>query len=147
MPRADRRRSLLVAGMIGVPVMAALDTIVFHQLLRWHHFYDSSTQDVGLLSDGLLQATYLGLLVAGFLYLAALQRRHVVAHGPAWAGFVLGLGAFQLFDGLVNHKVLRVHQIRYGVDDLLPYDLTWNLFGVFLLVLGALLARRARGGG
>ena len=28
----------------------------------------------------------------------------------------LGLGVFQLFDGVVNHKILRIHQIRSGVD-------------------------------
>ena len=34
-------RSLLAAGMIGLGVMAAVDEIVFHQLLDWHHFYDA----------------------------------------------------------------------------------------------------------
>jgi uncharacterized membrane protein len=31
----------------------------------------------------------------------------------------LGLGGFQPFDGRIDHKVLRGHQIRYGVP-LLP---------------------------
>lgn len=46
---------------------------------------------------------------------------------------------FQVFDGLVDHKVLRTHQIRYGVD-LLPYDLAWNLGGAVLIVAGVVLA-------
>ncbi|HEU0127499.1 MAG TPA: DUF2243 domain-containing protein [Pseudonocardiaceae bacterium] len=53
-----------------------------------------------------------------------------------------GLGAFQLFDGIVNHKLLRIHQIRYGVD-ILPYDLVWNGAGLVLLAIGAALAVRA----
>jgi uncharacterized membrane protein len=125
--------------MIGVAVMAAVDTIVFHQLLGWHHFYDRSTPDVSLLSDGLLQTAYLALLVAGFFWFADLRRRGTLGRRSAWAGFVLGLGAFQLFDGIVDHKLLKVHQIRYAAD-LLPYDLAWNGAAVALLVVGMVLA-------
>lgn len=59
-----------------------------------------------------------------------------------WAGALLGAGAFQLFDGLINHKVLRVHQVRYDVD-LLPYDLSWNLVAAALLLIGAAMTWRA----
>jgi len=129
--------------MIGIAVMAAVDTIVFHQLLNWHHFYDRSTPDISLLSDGLLQTAYLALLVAGFFWFADLRRRHTLARRSAWAGFVLGLGAFQIFDGIVDHKLLKVHQIRYDVD-VLPYDLAWNGAAVILLILGAVLTWRSR---
>ena len=140
----DRRGSLLAAGMIGVALMAAVDTVVFHQLLAWHSFYDRSTPDVALLSDGLLQTAYLVLLVAGFFRYADLRRRQALAVRSAWAGLVLGLGGFQLFDGLVDHKLLRVHQVRYGVDDLVVYDLLWNGAAVALLLVGAGLALRSR---
>ena len=44
-----------------------------------------------------------------------------------------------------HREVLRVHQVRYGVD-LLPYDLAWNFAGLALLAVGAVLLRRARHG-
>ncbi|MCF6734633.1 DUF2243 domain-containing protein [Blastococcus sp. KM273129] len=141
--RPDRRRSLLVAAVIGIGLMAAVDEIVFHQVLAWHHFYDRSTSSVALMSDGLLHAAELVLLVAGFFLFADLRRRHALAPRSAWAGLFLGLGGFQLFDGLVDHKVLRVHQVRYGVD-LLPYDLAWNAAGGVLLLVGVVLAVRSR---
>lgn len=136
-------RSLGVAAVLGVGVMAAVDEIVFHQILAWHHFYDRSTTQIGLLSDGLLHATELVLLVAGFFLLADLLQRGALHARAAWAGFLLGAGAFQLFDGLVNHKVLRLHQVRYEVD-LLPYDLAWNGAAVLLLAAGGWLALRSR---
>ncbi|MCP9963253.1 DUF2243 domain-containing protein [Streptomyces somaliensis] len=123
--------------------MAGLDEIVFHQILHWHHFYDRSTPGIGLLSDGLLHTAELCALAAGAVLYADLRRRRVLSPAHARAGFVLGLGAFQVFDGVVDHKLLRLHQIRYGVD-LTPYDLTWNAVGLLLLLLGALLAVRAR---
>ena len=125
--------------------MAAVDEIVFHQLLSWHHFYDRSTARIGLLSDGLLHAFELILLVAGFFLLADLRRRGTLHTRRAWAGFLLGAGGFQLFDGVVVHKILRLHQIRYDVD-LFVYDATWIASAVLLLVAGAavLLVGRRR---
>jgi len=126
--------------------MAAVDEIVFHQILAWHHFYDRSTPDVALLSDGLLHAAELVLLVAGGFLVADLRRRQALAGRSAWAGLLLGAGGFQLFDGLVNHRVLRLHQVRYGVD-LPAYDLAWNLGAGAVLAVGVLLAVRSRGEG
>ncbi|GAB3118373.1 hypothetical protein GCM10027160_30420 [Streptomyces calidiresistens] len=137
------RRSLWVCALIGAGLMAAVDEIVFHQIPGWHHFWDRSTPAVGLLSDGLLHTAELLALVAGFTLLCDLRRRGALSGGHAVAGLFPGAGAFQLLDGLVNHKVLRVHRIRYGVD-LLPYDLAWNAFAVVLLAIGAGLAVRAR---
>lgn len=135
----DPRASLLAAAVIGIGVMAAVDEIVFHQLLAWHHFYDRSTPAVGLFSDGLLHAGSLIALVGGFFWFADLRRRAALVPRAGWGGFLVGAGGFQVFDGLVDHKVLRTHQIRYGVD-LLPYDLAWNLGGAVLIVAGVVLA-------
>ncbi|MFE9772005.1 DUF2243 domain-containing protein [Streptomyces sp. NPDC005931] len=139
----ETRRSLAVWAVIGAAVMAAVDEIVFHQVLGWHHFYDRSTTAVGLLSDGLLHTAELLALVAGLFLHADLRRRRALAPAHARAGFLLGLGAFQLFDGIVDHKLLRLHQIRYGVD-VTPYDWAWNVTAVFLLLTGLALTVRAR---
>src|SRR5690606_39687547 len=40
--RTSRRASMRATILIGIGVMAAVDEIVFHQLLGWHHFYDAS---------------------------------------------------------------------------------------------------------
>jgi uncharacterized membrane protein len=39
---------------------------------------------------------------------------------------LLGARPFQLYDGIVQHKLLGLHQIRYHVI-IWPYDLTWNI--------------------
>ncbi len=136
-------RSAWATALVGVGLMAGVDEIIFHQLLGWHHFYDRATPAIGLLSDGLLHAAELLALVAGFFLLLDLRRNNALYPAWAWAGFLLGAGAFQLFDGIVNHKVLRLHQIRYGVN-LLPYDLLWNAAALALIVAGLTLLLRAR---
>jgi uncharacterized membrane protein len=139
----QRGRSAWSGVLAGVGLAAFLDETVFHQLLHWHHFYDGSTPAAGLVSDGLFHAFGFVAVVTGLFLLADLQRRQALARTPWWAGLLVGLGAFQLYDGTVQHKVLRLHQIRYGVE-LLPYDLVWNVLAVVALVAGlALLRRRA----
>ncbi|MEU7585664.1 DUF2243 domain-containing protein [Micromonospora sp. NPDC049230] len=139
----DVRASALTGVLIGIAIMAAVDEIVFHQLLGWHHFYDRSTPMVALLSDGLLHAAEVIALVGGLFWFADLRRRHALSARLAGGGFLLGAGGFQLFDGLIDHKVLRLHQIRYGVH-LVPYDVVWNVAGAALLLAGALLLWHVR---
>lgn len=137
------RRSLWSAVLVGAGVMAGIDEIVFHQLLQWHHFFDHATPTIGIVSDGLLHAAeLLAIVIGAFLLIDLAQRRRLATHW-AWAGFFLGMGGFQLFDGIVSHKLLRIHQIRYGVD-LFYYDLIWNLSALALLLVGMWLYRRAR---
>ncbi|MBE0404951.1 MULTISPECIES: DUF2243 domain-containing protein [Halomonas] len=139
----DTQRSLWAAILMGIGVMAAVDEIVFHQLLQWHHFFDFSTPAFGILSDGLLHAFELLAIVVGVFMLLDLSQRKRLSIPWAQAGFFLGMGGFQLFDGVINHKILRLHQIRYGVDPLM-YDVVWNGAAIGLLLVGVWLLFRAK---
>ena len=141
--QTDLKRSLTATLPLGIGMMAAIDEVIFHQILAWHHFFDWGTPAFSLLSDGLLHSGELIFFVLGFFMFADLRSRRKLNRTAAWAGFVLGLGAFQLFDGIIDHKLLRLHQIRY-VDNVLLYDLIWNAFGLLLLLAGFLIYRRAR---
>ncbi|MGY1634300.1 DUF2243 domain-containing protein [Geodermatophilus sp. SYSU D01186] len=137
-------RRLLVSGLLlGAGLMGAVDEIVFHQLLHWHHFYDRAGGAAGLVSDGVLHAATLSAVVAGLALLADVRRRGTFDRLRWWAAVLLGAGAFQLWDGVVDHKLLRVHQVRYGVD-LAAYDAAWIGGAVVLLAAGTLLGLRAR---
>lgn len=146
MRRMLRTRAWIAGLLLGVAVMAAVDEIVFHQILAWHHFYDRSTPAIGLVSDGLLHAGELAIAVAGVFLLLDARRREGFRGAVVMAGLLVGAGLFQVFDGVVHHKLLRVHQVRYGVE-LLPYDIAWVGAGAALLAVGvvstALLSRPA----
>jgi uncharacterized membrane protein len=137
-----RLRTYWAPVIVGAALMAAIDEIVFHQILGWHHFYDGATPLVGLISDGILHSAELFGVVGGFFLIAREIRDHSFRRGPAIAGTVVGLGLFQLWDGVIDHKVLRIHQVRYDVD-LLPYDLAWIGGAVLILIVGILLTFRA----
>jgi uncharacterized membrane protein len=131
-------RSVWTGVLIGVGVAGFLDETVFHQLLHWHHFYDKAGPDAGLVSDGFFHAGSWLCVVAGLFLFADLQRRRTTVGRMVWAGALMGWGFFQVYDGLFQHKVLGLHQIRYDVG-LLPYDLVWNISGGVGFVLGLLL--------
>nr|WP_281372048.1 DUF2243 domain-containing protein [Modestobacter versicolor] len=128
---------------MGLGAAGAIDEIVFHQLLHWHHFYDRASGAAGLVSDGLLHAGTWSATVAGLALLADVRRRRGFAPATWWGAVLLGAGAFQVWDGVVHHKVLRLHQVRYGVD-LTGYDLLWTGAGVAVLLAGVLLLLRGR---
>jgi uncharacterized membrane protein len=138
--RARSGRSLLSGVLIGVGVAGFIDEVVFHQLLHWHHFYDRGTSSAGLVSDGFFHAFSWTAVVVGLFLLADLHRRLATVVRRVWAGALLGGGGFQLYDGVVHHKLLQVHQVRYGVE-LMPYDLAWNASGAVALVVGLVLLR------
>lgn len=137
------RRSTLSGALMGIGVAGFIDETVFHQLLHWHHFYDRSTPSWGLISDGLFHAFSWFCVVAGLFLFADLRRRDAWLSLRHWAGFCFGLGGFQLYDGLIQHKWWHIHEIRYHVG-LLPYDVAWNIIAGAILVLGILLLRRAQ---
>ncbi|MFS4507384.1 DUF2243 domain-containing protein [Clavibacter sp. Sh2141] len=136
-------RNLVAGLLLGFGTATFVDETVFHQLLRWHHFYDRSTTEVGLISDGILHAVGWSAAIGAMFLFADLRRRRALSW-PRWAGGLLaGAGGFQLYDGTVQHKVMGLHEIRYGVD-LLAYDLVWNGVGAVLLLAGLVLIRRTR---
>ena len=136
-------RNLLAGVLLGLGTVAFIDETVFHQLLHWHHFYDKSTSDVGLVSDGLFHAFSWFATVAALFLLADLRRRRTFIPRRWWGGLLAAAGAFQLYDGTIQHKVLGLHQIRYHVD-VAPYDWAWNVIAVALILAGAALLVTAR---
>ncbi len=137
------REVLWTGVMLGIGLVGAVDEIVFHQLLQWHHFYLHTTQYWQIFSDGVFHIFTTTMLFLGALLLWSQRRRLslIVSSRPFWAGVFLGMGGFQLFDGTVDHKLLRIHPVREGVENILPYDIAWNASALALLLIGWLLWR------
>jgi uncharacterized membrane protein len=139
----DRGRSIASGVFVGIGVAGFIDETVFHQLLHWHHFWDGGSSSAALVSDGVFHAGSWMCIVAGLFWFADLRRRGTW-RPAAWAGgILLGTGAFQLYDGTIQHKLLGLHEIRYHVT-IWPYDLVWNGLAAIMIVIGAILVRHSR---
>ncbi|MGE7780996.1 DUF2243 domain-containing protein [Peribacillus sp. NPDC097264] len=136
-------RNLWSGILFGIGLVAFIDEMVFHQLLHWHHFYDKSTTNIGLVSDGLFHALSWFATIGSLFMFADLRRRNALWLKRWQGGVFLGAGGFQLYDGIIQHKLMRLHQIRYDVD-ILPYDMIWNIIAAALIVVGVYLIYRTR---
>jgi uncharacterized membrane protein len=130
----------------GIGLAGTLDEVVLHQILHWHHLYDRSTPGLALVWDGIFHlASTLLLLVGGWAIVRARSEREPVALRRVAGLVMIGAGGFNLYDGTIQHKVLRLHQVRYGVDPL-PYDAVFIGVAATVLVAGVALTVRTAPG-
>lgn len=91
---------------------------------------------VPLSHDGLFHG-FSWFATVGSLFMVADLRRRNAWWPKRWIGATLiGLGAFNLYDGTIQHKLLRIHQIRYDTNNLLMNDIVWNVIAVIILIIG-----------
>ena len=73
----------------GFGLAAFTGDTVFHQLLRWHHFYDKSTMAFGLVSNGIFHAFGFTAVVAGLFLMADSLRRGGFVPKCWWAALLM----------------------------------------------------------
>lgn len=153
MPTADappRAPALLM----GIGLGGFVDGIVLHQILQWHHLltdtgdHPASTVaglEANTLADGLFHvATWICVMAGTLLVVRAWQRGRLAPPWRAHFGLLLvGWGAFNVVEGLIDHHLLGLHHVRDDVGAPLGWDLAFLAFGVALVVVGGLLARWA----
>jgi len=76
---------------------------------------------------------------------ALVRNRQQVVPREALGWIVLAAGAFNLYDGTIQHKILRLHQVREGAANDTPYDVVFLTTAVLAAIGGALAiaARRS----
>lgn len=148
--------------LLGVGLGGFVDGILLHQVLQWHHLLSSAATanvDVGsypvdtvrglemnTLADGLFHTvTWLAVLAGlGVLYSRVSRARGQVWRSRVLWGWVLvGWGAFNLVEGVVDHHVLAIHHVVSGPHQTLA-DLLFLALGVVLVAGGWLLQRGGR---
>lgn len=138
--------------MLGVGIGGFFDGIVFHQLLQWHHvvssWYPPTTLEnlrMNTLWDGIFHsAVYLILVISLYLVWRQTRRQPTYWSGRLVVGAMLmGWGAFNLIEGVVDHHLLAVHHVKETIPrgDQMGWDLAFLLWGAVMLLLGWLLWR------
>lgn len=154
-------RSAFITGiLLGIGIAAFLDETILHQLLQWHTFYWYTDQHGRLLSDGLFHLFSTLLLLWGAWRLwrdraawTQLQRNAI------FAALLIGAGGFNLYDGIVQHVILRFHivnelvcsspasqqQTFLGIcmNDI-PYEIVFDLIALIVLSAGIVWWQRLR---
>jgi uncharacterized membrane protein len=147
---ADPRPYRLPAVLLGIGLGGFFDGIVFHQVLQWHHYVSSRVPadsqqalETNLFVDGLFHsATWLVTVVGVVLLWRAAQLAPLPSARYAIGGVLLGWGAINLADGIVNHHLLGLHHVKEGAEQLF-WDIAVLVWGAAFAVIGWWLMRGA----
>jgi uncharacterized membrane protein len=146
----DSRNRLIWAGVfLGLGLGGFFDGIVFHQILQWHHLVSETYPvtslenfELNTLLDGLFHAaTYVFTMIGLYLLWRTLREKRVQLSGRMLIGAMLiGWGAFNVVEGIIDHHILQIHHVRPGENELL-WDLAFLAWGVAMLIGGWYLTR------
>jgi uncharacterized membrane protein len=154
---SHRRQFPTAAGiLLGLGLGGFFDGIVLHQILQWHHMATSAGYPVDNLSnlelnttlDGLFHASTYVFTAAG---LAMLWRRAREPH--VWwsskllaATILMGFGAFNLVEGIVDHHLLGLHHVNETVPraQWIYWDAGFLIWGAVMFLVGLKLLADGR---
>ena len=151
MREARRSHRATVAGiLIGIGMGGFVDGIVLHQIAQWHNMLSNivppHTMDgmrVNMTWDGLFHALTWIITLVGILQLrSAAYALDPIPSVQAFTGqLILGWGIFNLVEGIIDHQILGIHNVR-EVPNYTVYNLTFlAVGGVLFILIGWLLMR------
>ncbi len=138
--------------LLGIGLGGFFDGIVLHQLLQWHHvlssWYPPTTMEnlrLNTLWDGIFHsATYVVLVLGLYLFWRSIQTWGLQWSGRRFMGAMLvGWGAFNLVEGLIDHAVLGVHHVNEQAarSQWFWWDAGFLAWGAVMVAAGAWLMR------
>ena len=135
------------AILLGIGLGGFVDGIVLHQILQWHSMLSNVVQPstveaihLNMFWDGAFHAA---TWIVTFLGVMLLWRSGKQGNNPPLSIFLgamlMGWGAFNLVEGLINHQLLELHNVREVAQ-----PMVWNVgflaFSAALFLLGFALA-------
>ena len=124
---------------LGVGLGGFVDGVLLHQIVHWHNMLSARVPPVTLEAmrlnmrwDRVFHAAVCMVTIAGVFMLLRDARRGdaLPSAGTLGAQMLLGWGAFNVVEGLIDHHLLDLHHVRDLPAHVPIYD--W----LFLLVAG-----------
>jgi uncharacterized membrane protein len=136
--------------VLGIGIGGIIDGTVLHQILQWHEMLSNKLPPVTLLNksvnmfwDGVFHAYCLVVVVIGIWLLYKLfYRRDVIINGSIFiGGHLFGWGLFNLVEGIIDHQLLKLHNVREVSLNIAYWNYGFLAFSIVLIIAGALLYR------
>jgi uncharacterized membrane protein len=124
---------------------------VLHQILQWHEMLSARipptnyvNKSVNMFWDGIFHAftlivTFIGIV----LFWKLLQRKDINRSGYLLSGgLLLGWGIFNIVEGIIDHQLLKLHNVREISDNPEAWNLGFLGLSVLLIAGGYLLTKQ-----
>ena len=140
------------ALLMGIGLGGFVDGILLHQIVQWHHMLTGTDDyprntiaglEANTLADGFFHlSTWVVVVIALTLMVRSWQRGALAPPWRAHIGMLLvGWGAFNLVEGLVDHQILGIHHVRDDLGGPVGWDLAFLGLSALLVVGGWMLGR------
>jgi uncharacterized membrane protein len=141
------------AIVLGIGLGGFIDGIVLHQLMQWHEMLSAKIpatayvgKSVNMFWDGVFHFFCLIVVVIGVVLLWKVAKRTDVNKSGKLllGGLFTGWAIFNLIEGIINHHLLKLHNVMEYAPDHLPANLFFLGGSLIMLLLGLWLTRRGR---
>lgn len=144
---------LTTSIILGIGIGGFIDGIVLHQILQWHEMLSARipptnyvNKSVNMFWDGIFHAfTLLVTFVGIVLFWRLLQRKDIDRSGFLFSGGLLaGWGIFNLVEGIIDHQLLKLHNVREISDNPGLWNTGFLGLAIVLLLAGYGLVRKSQ---
>ncbi len=157
MKSPGNRQPLIAAGtLLGIGMGGFIDGILFHQLLQLHNMLSAKyptrsipveqlvvNLEINMFWDGVFHAFTWMVTAAGLAMLWRAVGRADVPHSTTTllGSLLLGWGAFNLVEGILNHHLLHLHHV-VEIAQHTTWDFLFLVASVVVVVVGVVMIRK-----
>lgn len=144
---------MAAATVLGIGLGGFIDGIALHQILQWHEMLSNKIapttyvgKSVNMFWDGIFHSFTLIVTFTGVVLMwKLLFRKDINRSGNLLAGGMLfGWGLFNLLEGIADHEVLKLHNVREIAADKEAWNLGFLGLSVLLVIVGLLISKKKR---
>jgi len=141
------------AAILGIGMGGFADGIVLHQILQWHEMLSNKippttlqAKTVNMFWDGIFHLfTFLVTLTGIVMLWQLLFKKGINPNGKLLSGgLLLGWAVFNLLEGLANHHILKLHNVRELSANVEGWNWGFLLFSVLIGSVGLLLVKQGK---
>jgi len=141
------------AIVLGIGLGGFADGVVLHQILQWHEMLTNKipadtlvNKSINMFWDGIFHLFTLGTTIAGAVLLWRLFKRENINQSAYVfiGGLLAGWGIFNLVEGIIDHHILGLHNVRELTADKVFWNYMFLVMGVVLVVVGMFLIKKGK---
>ena len=140
------------AMVIGIGAGGFLEGITLHQILQLHEVLSNKIdprtytgKSINMFWDGIFHAFTLAVTLTGAVLMwRLLKKEGINRSGYLFSGgLVFGWGLFNLVEGVIDHHILKLHNVNEFSPDPNSWNWGFTFLAILCLITGLLLIRRS----